>query len=193
MKTPRTTRAAVLAFALAAPLTGAPATAQSEAAWTRVDELVQQAIRDHKLPGAVVLAGQGDRVLLRKAIGARAVDPVQEAMTLDTVFDAASLTKVVATTTSVMILVEEGRIRLGDLVSDLRAGLRAVRQARHHDPAPPHAHVRPAPRRRPHLRLGGPRSRHRAGRRGSAAGPPRRSASSTATSTSSSSATSSAR
>ena len=39
-------------------------------------------------------------MLLRKAFGARAVDPVQEAMTLDTVFDVASLTKVVATTTA---------------------------------------------------------------------------------------------
>ena len=61
MKTHRTTRAAVLALALAVALTGAPAAAQSDAAaWARVDELVQQAIRDHKLPGAVVLVGQGD-------------------------------------------------------------------------------------------------------------------------------------
>ena len=50
----------------------------------------------------------------RKAFGRRAVQPQPELMTADTVFDLASLTKVVATTPAVMTLVEEGRIRLGD-------------------------------------------------------------------------------
>jgi len=88
---------------------------------TRLDAippLVEQAIADKKLPGAVVLVGRGDRIVYQKAIGRRAVAPVPEAMTLDTVFDLASLTKVVATTTSVMKLVEDGRIRLADRVSD---------------------------------------------------------------------------
>ena len=49
------------------------------------------------------------RVLYQKAIGNRALVPAAEAMTLDTMFDLASLTKVVATTTSVMMLVERGR------------------------------------------------------------------------------------
>ena len=70
-----------------------------------------------QLPGAVVVVGHGDRVLVREAIGARATLPAREPMTPDTVFDAASLTKVVATTTSVMQLVEEGRLRLVDPVS----------------------------------------------------------------------------
>src|SRR4029434_4866016 len=51
-----------------------------------------------------------------EADGARAVEPQREAMTLDTIFDLASLTKVVATTTSIMILVEQGNIRLSDPV-----------------------------------------------------------------------------
>jgi uncharacterized protein YbbC (DUF1343 family)/CubicO group peptidase (beta-lactamase class C family) len=92
---------------------------------TRLDAippLVEQAIADKKLPGAVVLVGRGDRIVYQKAIGRRAIVPAPEAMTLDTVFDLASLTKVVATTTSVMKLVEDGRIRLSDRVSDYIPG-----------------------------------------------------------------------
>jgi uncharacterized protein YbbC (DUF1343 family)/CubicO group peptidase (beta-lactamase class C family) len=60
--------------------------------------------------------GRGDRILFRKAYGSRAVLPIREPMTLDTVFDLASLTKPVATATSVMILVERGEIALLDPV-----------------------------------------------------------------------------
>ncbi|HVD93839.1 MAG TPA: exo-beta-N-acetylmuramidase NamZ domain-containing protein [Vicinamibacterales bacterium] len=87
-----------------------------------IPPLVEQAIADKKLPGAVVLVGRGDRVVYEKAIGRRAVLPAPEAMTLDTMFDLASLTKVVATTTSVMKLVEDGRIRLSDRVSTFVSG-----------------------------------------------------------------------
>src|SRR5687767_172465 len=82
-----------------------------------IEPLVTEAIGEKKLPGAVVLVGRGDRILYQKAIGHRAVVPDPEPMTLDTVFDLASLTKVVATTTSVMILIEEGKVRLTDRVS----------------------------------------------------------------------------
>ncbi len=87
-----------------------------------IPPLVEQAIADKKLPGAVVLVGRGDRVVYEKAIGRRAVDPAPESMTIDTIFDVASLTKVVATTTSVMKLVEEGRVRLNDRVADYIPG-----------------------------------------------------------------------
>jgi len=78
-----------------------------------IPPLVEQAIADKKLPGAVVLVGRGDRVVYERAIGRRAVEPAPEPMTLDTIFDVASLTKVIATTTSVMKLVEDGRVRHG--------------------------------------------------------------------------------
>jgi CubicO group peptidase (beta-lactamase class C family) len=87
-----------------------------------IEPLVKQAIDEKKLPGAVVLIGRGDRILYQKAIGNRAVAPAVEPMTLDTMFDLASLTKVVATTTSVMMLVEEGKIRLNDRVSTFIPG-----------------------------------------------------------------------
>ena len=79
--------------------------------------LVQAAIARHELPGAVVLIGRGDQVVYHQPFGDRAVLPAREPMTEDTMFDLASLTKVVATTTSVMQLVEQGRIRLSDPVA----------------------------------------------------------------------------
>jgi uncharacterized protein YbbC (DUF1343 family)/CubicO group peptidase (beta-lactamase class C family) len=87
-----------------------------------IEPLVQQAITEKKLPGAVILIGRGERTLYQKAIGNRALVPAVEPMTLDTIFDLASLTKVVATTTSVMMLVEEGKIRLNDRVSTFIPG-----------------------------------------------------------------------
>ncbi len=87
-----------------------------------IEPLVTQGIADRKLPGAVVLVGRGDRVLYHKAIGNRAVAPAVESMTADTIFDLASLTKVVATTTSVMILIEQGKIRLTDRVATFIPG-----------------------------------------------------------------------
>jgi uncharacterized protein YbbC (DUF1343 family)/CubicO group peptidase (beta-lactamase class C family) len=94
----------------------------SDARWHRLDDVIEEAIREHKLPGAVVLVGQRDRVLYEKAYGARALDPQREAMTVDTIFDAASLTKVIATTTSAMLLIEQGKLRLSDRVATFVPG-----------------------------------------------------------------------
>ncbi|HEX7174443.1 MAG TPA: exo-beta-N-acetylmuramidase NamZ domain-containing protein, partial [Pyrinomonadaceae bacterium] len=93
------------------------ATAMSAARLAEIDAVVAQAIERKETPGAVVLAARKGRVMWRKAYGARAVAPAREPMTADTIFDLASLTKVVATATSVMILVERGKIRLNDPVS----------------------------------------------------------------------------
>ena len=78
--------------------------------------LIEDAIRDGRLPGAVVVVGHAGEIVYTGAFGARALNGSPEAMTPNTIFDLASLTKVVATTTSVMILVEEGRLRLRDRV-----------------------------------------------------------------------------
>lgn len=81
-----------------------------------VDAIVEQAIHDRQIPGAVVLIGHDGHVVYRKAFGNRALEPRHEPMTVDTVFDLASLTKVIATTTSVMQLVERGKVRVSDTV-----------------------------------------------------------------------------
>src|SRR5580692_4784894 len=81
-----------------------------------IDSIVQEAIRDGQIPGAVVLVGHDGQVIYRKAFGERALEPRREAMTEDTIFDVASLTKVIATTTAVMQLAEKGQIRVNDPV-----------------------------------------------------------------------------
>jgi len=83
----------------------------------RIDDVVREAIAAKKLPGAVIVVGRSDTIVWRKAYGERAVQPSPEPMTLDTIFDMASLTKVVATTPAVMKLVEDGKIRLTDPVA----------------------------------------------------------------------------
>ncbi|MBI2528276.1 MAG: DUF1343 domain-containing protein [Candidatus Rokubacteria bacterium] len=80
--------------------------------WTELDEAARDAIAAGDLPGAVIVVGQGDRILHRQAYGSRALTPAVEPMTLDTVFDIASLTKVVATTPAVLALWEQGRLDL---------------------------------------------------------------------------------
>lgn len=82
-----------------------------------LDPIIQQAIQGQQIPGAVLLVGHGGHVVYHKAYGWRALDPRREPMTLDTVFDIASLTKVVATTTCVMKLLEQGKVKLNDPVA----------------------------------------------------------------------------
>jgi uncharacterized protein YbbC (DUF1343 family)/CubicO group peptidase (beta-lactamase class C family) len=89
----------------------------SSAALARMDSVIDDEIGKHRLPGAVVLVGRKGRVIWQKTYGSRAVEPTREMMTAETIFDVASLTKVVATATSIMILVERGKVRLNDPVS----------------------------------------------------------------------------
>ncbi len=82
-----------------------------------VDAIVNDAIQTNLIPGAVVLIGHNGRVVYRRAYGSRSLVPDREPMTLDTIFDAASLTKVIATTPSIMKLFEAGKIRMDDPVT----------------------------------------------------------------------------
>ncbi len=82
-----------------------------------IDAAIDQAIAEGRLPGAVLVVGHDGQVIYRKAYGNRAVLPQVEAMTPDTIFDCASLTKVVATTSSLMKLFEEGKFRLNDRIT----------------------------------------------------------------------------
>ncbi len=82
-----------------------------------IDALMQDAVAKGTVPGAVVLIGHNGHVVYRKAFGSRSVEPTHEPMTVDTIFDLASLTKCVATTSAVMELVQQGRIRLNATVA----------------------------------------------------------------------------
>jgi uncharacterized protein YbbC (DUF1343 family)/CubicO group peptidase (beta-lactamase class C family) len=81
------------------------------------DAAMQAAIRDGLISGGVLIVGHQGPVVHRKAYGSRAVIPAREPMTLDTIFDIASLTKVVATTPAIMKLFEQGKIRMTDPVT----------------------------------------------------------------------------
>jgi uncharacterized protein YbbC (DUF1343 family)/CubicO group peptidase (beta-lactamase class C family) len=83
----------------------------------QIDAAILRAIEARQTPGAVVLVARKGRIVYRKAFGDRAVEPAREPMTVDTIFDLASLTKVVATATSIMILVERGQLSLADPVA----------------------------------------------------------------------------
>jgi len=82
-----------------------------------LDSIVDEAIAQHQIPGAVLIVGHDKQIVYRKAYGNRTLVPRLEPMTLDTIFDCASLTKVVATTTSLMQLWEQGKFRMSDPVA----------------------------------------------------------------------------
>ncbi len=89
---------------------------QQTSGLSALDSVVETAIQKHEVPGAVLLVGHDGRVIYKKAFGDRAIEPARSAMTVNTVFDIASLTKVVATTVAAMQLVEQGKVRLNDPV-----------------------------------------------------------------------------
>jgi len=82
-----------------------------------LDPVISEAITQQQIPGAVLIVGHDGQVVYRKAYGSRAIEPRREAMTLDTVFDCASLTKVLATTPAIMQLWEQGKFRMNDPVA----------------------------------------------------------------------------
>jgi uncharacterized protein YbbC (DUF1343 family)/CubicO group peptidase (beta-lactamase class C family) len=90
---------------------------ETENRFKDVDAIVEKAVAEGNIPGAVLLVGHNGKVVHRRAFGERSLEPLREPMTVDTVFDLASLTKCIATATSIMKLVEQGRIRLGDSVA----------------------------------------------------------------------------
>jgi uncharacterized protein YbbC (DUF1343 family)/CubicO group peptidase (beta-lactamase class C family) len=99
-----------------------------------IDRTIETAIAEHKLPGGVFHLERGGAVY-EKVYGNRALVPAVEPMTIDTIFDAASLTKVVATTPSIWLLIERGRIDLDAPVSryipEFRGGWRDEITIRH--------------------------------------------------------------
>ena len=85
----------------------------------RIDALVAQGLAEKRMPGCVVCVGRHGKIVLLKAYGNKQLKPSEVPMTTDTVFDMASITKPVATATSIMLLVERGQLKLGQRVADL--------------------------------------------------------------------------
>ena len=82
-----------------------------------IDAIVKEAIEQKNPPGAVVLVGHNGKIIYRKAFGYRSIEPKVSPMTVDTIFDMASLTKCMATAMSITRMLELGQIRLNDPVS----------------------------------------------------------------------------
>jgi uncharacterized protein YbbC (DUF1343 family) len=82
-----------------------------------LDAIVNAGVRDSLFPGAVLVVGHEGKIVHRQAYGSSALVPAREPMTVDTIFDIASLTKVVATTPALMLLFEQGKLRIDDLVT----------------------------------------------------------------------------
>ncbi|MFZ0744138.1 MAG: serine hydrolase [Terracidiphilus sp.] len=91
--------------------------ATSLAGFAAIDSIMQEAVDKGNIPGGVVLVGHNGEVVYRKAFGWRSLEPSRERMTVDTIFDLASLTKCIATTTAMMQLIQQGRVRLNDPVA----------------------------------------------------------------------------
>jgi len=84
----------------------------------RLDGIMQAAIEKHDFPGAVILVGRRGRIVFYRAYGESRRVPEHHPMEKDMIFDLASLTKPVATATSIMLMLEQGKLRLRDKVKE---------------------------------------------------------------------------
>lgn len=111
----------VTAFLVTSGVAGFGESAQKapapDANFSAVGAIMQQAVDEGRIPGGVVLIGHNGRVVYRQAFGWRSLEPAREPMTVDTIFDMASLTKCIATTTAMMQLVQRGQVRIDDPVA----------------------------------------------------------------------------
>jgi CubicO group peptidase (beta-lactamase class C family) len=82
-----------------------------------VESAFERAIEEGVFPGAVVLVSHGEQVVYERAFGHRSLEPHKAPMELGTIFDLASLTKPIATTTAFMLLVKEKKLRLDDQIT----------------------------------------------------------------------------
>jgi len=109
-----------VSVAVAALPHGKPEEAGMDAAHlARIDAIVAEGLAEKRMPGCVVCIGRRGKIVMLKAYGNKQVKPSTVPMTTDTVFDMASITKPVATATSIMLLVERGQLKLGQRVADL--------------------------------------------------------------------------
>ncbi len=108
---------AVLALASAGLLTQVPTATPAEWKGSQVlDTTINQAIEDGITPGAVAWIESRGQLLHFASYGAKSVAPRREPMEADTIFDCASLTKVMVTAPAIMMLAEEGKVRLNDRI-----------------------------------------------------------------------------
>ncbi len=92
------------------PLRKPEAVGMDAAPLNLIDDIVQEGLEQDKMPGCVVIVGRREGIAFRRAYGFRQLQPEKIVMTVNTVFDLASLTKPIATATSVMALIQQGKL-----------------------------------------------------------------------------------
>ncbi len=85
--------------------------------FSKVDSMMEAAIEKHVFPGGVLLIGKGGKVIYEKPFGHFTYDENSTADSKETIFDLASVSKVVGTTTAAMILYDKGKLKLDEKVS----------------------------------------------------------------------------
>jgi serine-type D-Ala-D-Ala carboxypeptidase len=113
----------LMSLAATAPAQGLPSAKPEEVGMSQariglLDGLMKEALARRDFPGAVILVARNGKTVWRKAYGHAQWIPEPKPMAVNMIFDLASITKPVATATSIMILVERGQIRLWDKVKD---------------------------------------------------------------------------
>jgi uncharacterized protein YbbC (DUF1343 family)/CubicO group peptidase (beta-lactamase class C family) len=96
---------------------GSAAAKQEQSWFAPLDDILKDAVKNGNAPGAVLVVGHRGLIVYQKAYGSRTLGPNPEPITTDTIFDLASLTKVIVTTTCVMRLEQLGQIKLNDPVA----------------------------------------------------------------------------
>jgi serine-type D-Ala-D-Ala carboxypeptidase len=85
--------------------------------WSEVEQAFAEAVQREVIPGATIVVRKGGQVAFEGAFGHRTLQPEKSPMRLDTVFDLSSLTKPLATTSAIMILVRDSKLRLDERVT----------------------------------------------------------------------------
>jgi CubicO group peptidase (beta-lactamase class C family) len=106
-------------------ISGAPAAGLDPALPARLDSLIQDAIADGAAPGAAVAVGRNGRLAHMRGYGRTDWKPDAPLVDAGTLYDLASLTKVIATTTLAMRLEESGKLELNRTVASYLPGFDA--------------------------------------------------------------------
>ena len=95
------------------PVKSRSATRQHAVLNSILDPIIEKAVADHEIPRSrAARSATTAASCIARPLASRSLEPTRETMTADTIFDLASLTKCIATATSVMKLVQDGRVRL---------------------------------------------------------------------------------
>ncbi len=86
--------------------------------FSEVDSLMNNAVKDSVFPGAVLLVGRGNKIIYFKPFGRQTYSANSPAIKKNSIFDLASVSKVVGTTSAAMILYQEGKLKLDSKVID---------------------------------------------------------------------------